>query len=464
MLSLGIGVNGRKNVSLYDASALAFINATGLTGTTEKTAVNNLVKNLKSYGLWSKMKAIYPFVSDTINLLNYSEDFNSWSKSNTTVTVDTITSPTGTLTADKIIADTVNTQHSVASSIITVTAGLPYTRSVYVKKGEYSNIVLTVGGFAAYNDWKYVAFNLDTNTFTGASGSTTYGYSDAGNGWVRIWFTVTPTTTGNDTFTLKFSNNPANASQGPTFVGNGTSGLYVWGAQFEQSSSVSTYQKITTTPDARFVSQFKYNLKDARDLDAAFRLAFNGTWTYSKQGATPNGVNGFANTYVNAQSNLTFNNTHLSYYSRTDTVTGSKTEMGCVPTATLPLVALSIKRTEGGVSDRFVPLLYSYNSPDIINVSNTNSQGYYLASRTASNSFKGFKNGVQLGSTVTTNGQASAPNLQIYLGATNFNNSGSGFSDRQVAFSTIGDGLTDTEATNLYTAVQTFQTALNRQI
>ena len=40
----------------------------------------------------------------------------------------------------------------------------------------------------------------------------------------------------------------------------------------------------------------KYNLKDPRDLDAAFRLVFNGGWTHSSTGATPNGTNGYADT------------------------------------------------------------------------------------------------------------------------------------------------------------------------
>ena len=40
----------------------------------------------------------------------------------------------------------------------------------------------------------------------------------------------------------------------------------------------------------------KWNLKDPRDLDAAFRLVFNGGWTHSSNGALPNGTNGYADT------------------------------------------------------------------------------------------------------------------------------------------------------------------------
>jgi hypothetical protein len=38
------------------------------------------------------------------------------------------------------------------------------------------------------------------------------------------------------------------------------------------------------------------------------------------------------------------------------------------------------------------------------------------------------------------------------------------YGTRQLAFATIGDGLTDTDASNLYTRVQAFQTSLSRQV
>jgi hypothetical protein len=52
-----------------DPSASAFIAATGITGATQQSAVDALVKGLKADGIWSKMKAVYPFVTDNRNLL-----------------------------------------------------------------------------------------------------------------------------------------------------------------------------------------------------------------------------------------------------------------------------------------------------------------------------------------------------------------------------------------------------------
>ena len=63
----------------------------------------------------------------------------------------------------------------------------------------------------------------------------------------------------------------------------------------------------------------KYNFMDARDLDVAFRLQFNGGWTHSSTGALPNGTNAYANTYVTPSTNLNADNLSISYYSRSDT-------------------------------------------------------------------------------------------------------------------------------------------------
>jgi len=67
----------------------------------------------------------------------------------------------------------------------------------------------------------------------------------------------------------------------------------------------------------------KFNLKDPRDLDAAFRLNFQGGWTHSSTGALPNGTNAFAITYLDLSANLGSAKPHLSYYSRTNTTTGT---------------------------------------------------------------------------------------------------------------------------------------------
>jgi hypothetical protein len=46
----------------YDSDAQKFYDASGISDTTQKTAINNLVKELKDSSLWTRFIAIYPMV------------------------------------------------------------------------------------------------------------------------------------------------------------------------------------------------------------------------------------------------------------------------------------------------------------------------------------------------------------------------------------------------------------------
>jgi len=57
--------------SSYDSDAQLFITAAGLTDTTQKNAVNQLVLDLKANGLWTKVLALWPFVGGTSTTHKY---------------------------------------------------------------------------------------------------------------------------------------------------------------------------------------------------------------------------------------------------------------------------------------------------------------------------------------------------------------------------------------------------------
>jgi hypothetical protein len=203
-------------------------------------------------------------------------------------------------------------------------------------------------------------------------------------------------------------------------------------------------------------STHKWNLKDPRDLDAAFRLVFNGGWTHSSTGATPNGVNAYADTKLVPTTNITINNSHLSIYTRTN-VNSDSWDMGS-GNGNGNAFLLTAKFNSLSKSIGFISGIYPTNAAIY---STTSNLGFRLASRTASNIVKLFFNDILGGTNTVASSIVSAQN--VYLGANNdilFPT----FSPRQTAFSTIGDGLTDTEASNLYTRVQAFQTALSRQV
>ena len=191
----------------------------------------------------------------------------------------------------------------------------------------------------------------------------------------------------------------------------------------------------------------KFNLVNPLDTDAAFRLAFNGGWTHSSNGALPNGTNAYADTFLVANGNLGLNSTHVSAYSRTDIA------------KTAPIIANQI----GGAANetslwlKDVTTLYlRVNNPLISTLSNTNSTGYYIGNRNSSTQIALFKNNIKTTFTQNSNSLSSS--------SFRLANGGVFYDNKQIAFSTIGDGLTDTEASNLYIAVQKFQTTLGRQV
>ena len=193
-----------------------------------------------------------------------------------------------------------------------------------------------------------------------------------------------------------------------------------------------------------------YNLRNT----AQYQISWNGGWTWNSQGVTGNASNSFANTGFNPNSAFSTNDSaHLSLYSRTNSAASAYVDFGATNGAGSS-TALNSAYTNSALS-----LLH--NGSTGISTSNTNTQGFYVGSRTTSAIHKLFKGAVQIGSTDTTSA-GTRPNLNLYLGAYNVNNIALYHTNRNYAFASIGDGLTDADVTNLNSRVTTFQTTLNR--
>jgi hypothetical protein len=203
----------------------------------------------------------------------------------------------------------------------------------------------------------------------------------------------------------------------------------------------------------------KFNLKDPRDLNAAYRLSFGGGWVYSANGILGNGVNTYAETFFNPSSVWSLHNNHLSIYSRTSTATGVDFDLGLGGIAGEQAQSLIVRRT--GNTSSYDALTAAGTGR--ITFTNTDGRGFYNGSITASNSRKYFKNGVLQVSNLTSITQ-SLPNYNIYLGAYNQVGLPQYYGAKQYAFASIGAGLTDAEAATLYTDVQAFNTTLGRQV
>jgi hypothetical protein len=192
---------------------------------------------------------------------------------------------------------------------------------------------------------------------------------------------------------------------------------------------------------------------------SSFTGTFTSTgWTFASTGVTPNGSSAYMNTGFAPSTQFANNiNNHLSHYSRTQSG-GSVYDMNVYDGSN----EFGLTQYYQGVSLKF---LNAYGYPqDCAGANNSNTKGFLIGTRTANNFARAFFNGSTLG-TQTNTLSTSRPIYPIYIGATNLLNTGAyQYSNRECAFASIGDGLSDTQASNFYTAVQAFQTTLSRQV
>ena len=205
-------------------------------------------------------------------------------------------------------------------------------------------------------------------------------------------------------------------------------------------------------------STHKYNLVNPLDTDAAFRLVFNGGWTHSSNGALPNGTNGWAETFVKTGTDLALNSTHVSVYSRTDAAAADRLAIGNRFGAATSELSMWLKTSSSNTTHR-------NNTSSFSQASNLDSRGFYIGNRNSSTQQKIIKNTTI--NTFNVNSIATTNSYTINISSA-LQSTGSGvrayYDNKELAFSSIGDGLTDTEAANFYTAVQAFQTTLSRQV
>ena len=168
------------------------------------------------------------------NLVTYSEQFDNayWTKTGASVTSGFI-SPDGTNNALKLIEDSSNGNHRIDAQGISITSGTSQTFSMFLK---YDSSVEWVS-IREFGINAFVYCNIKNNVF-GATNkvNNTQKIEDFGNGWKRISFTYTSTTQG-----ANFRIYLADGDNIDGYQGDGTSGIYIYGAMLEQNSSASSY-------------------------------------------------------------------------------------------------------------------------------------------------------------------------------------------------------------------------------
>jgi hypothetical protein len=522
-------------VNAVDADATAFISAAGITNLTQAAAINTLVNDLKTYGLWTKMKAIYPFVggSATTHKFNLKDPrdldaafrlvFNGgWAHSSTGAKPNGTTGYANTFLNESIILLNNNSHLSVYSRTdldstscdIGVTIGAVES-NIYSKIGSifYPRIQANNGGvnvgivssqafylsnrvnesqvFGYRNTTKYIVSSNSlgriNNVFYLASNhrdGTPQHLSSREQAFASIGDGLTDTEAINFYNSIQKFQTTLGRQIGSPIVSDSDAQAFLNAAGITDLGQATAINTLVTDLKSAGVwnkmkalypfvggtaTTHKFNLKDPRDLDVAFRLTFTGGWTHTSTGALPNGSNGYANTFFVPSNNfpITQYDAHISLYSRTN-----------VEAPTTNWLSGTIGVDDDYNSGAYFVLNVNSKTSRIVQGRTLGNQwatysgplddsrGFFMINKQSNTSLKLTKNSTLLASNTTLSTVQYRPAQRFYIGAVNGSQSYSGlnYDNKEYAFITIGDGLTDTQSLAFYNAVQKYQTSLGRQI
>ena len=196
-------------------------------------------------GVWYDPSAASGSLDWRKNLLEYTESFDNsyWAKTNTTITANATEAPDGTQTADKLVQNSSTGFHYI-NRAYAVSDYTLITNSIHAKAGGY-NYLYIFGNNHTTGSSSGTVVNLTNGTIV------TNGHDavveSKGNGWYRV------STKHYKTSSLTLNTYVTQTSSPASEAGDGSSGIYIWGAQLEEASTASSYQPILST----FANAFK---------------------------------------------------------------------------------------------------------------------------------------------------------------------------------------------------------------
>jgi hypothetical protein len=207
----------------------------------------------------------------------------------------------------------------------------------------------------------------------------------------------------------------------------------------------------------------KFNAKDPRDVDAAYRLVFSGGWTHSANGSKGNGTNTSANTFI-AQNLISNSANGLSVYFR-ENVANNEIQIGYLDTSTYKATEIGMGYTSGANTKFFGGNKYDENF-GATNYQSVGINGLIRLNRTTSNNYKVYRNGSQTESFNYLSYNNTDTSTLVIGGVKKSSGGVQAYSNKTFCFADImlANTLSAAEEAAYYTCIQAFQTALSRQV
>jgi hypothetical protein len=202
------------------------------------------------------------------NIFPYSNDFSFWNaNTNLTVSAGASTGPDNTASMSRM-TETATSVWQRSSIFVTLTAGVTYTYTIFAKADSRSILQMMTGGQFGQG---YANFDLSSGTVVLNSNANAV-ITPFGNGIFRCQITLVANNSANDAVYFGPQLLPA-AARAAAYQGDGTSGLFVYGAQLEVG------------PVTSYIPTSGSSLTRNADVATITGTNFSDFWQASKGGA-----------------------------------------------------------------------------------------------------------------------------------------------------------------------------------
>ena len=252
------------------------------------------------------------------NLVAYSEDFSNvaWFTSQSSIVTTSIVAPNGS-TAYKLVENTVSgVGHFITQGSITKLSNAVLTLTIFAKAAERQYFGLVINSSSTGYGSRYGAeFNLGNGTASehdsaqGTYSSGSYSITPYPNGWYRCRITCTTSTDAQSQvriFTFRDANQWTSAA---SYAGNGTSGLYIWGAQLEAGAFPTSYIPTIASTVTRSADLAQMT---GTNFSSWYNLSEGTLYANAKSNSNTTQITGIA--AINNSSSPTANRVDLRYY------------------------------------------------------------------------------------------------------------------------------------------------------